>query len=285
MIGAWLVLALAAAVAWGTADFLAGLAARRLPLLIVLFGVQAIGSAIVLPLWVAWSGERRLPGLAVAAGFAMVAGLAALYRGLARGPVSVVAPVAALGGAVPVGIGVLAGESLAGEHLLGVLMGLVGLSLVTWERDRDRVSPRGQSTLSALAHGLAAALALGLAVSLLGLAGEGEPLGAVVAARATAVLLLGTVVAGWLRRNGDWSLLRNGALAVAAAGILDVAATVSFALAAERGPLGPSGLVASLYPASTVLLGVVVLGERLSVLRWAGIGLILAGVALLRGAG
>ncbi len=283
MIGAWLVWALAAAVAWGTADFLAGLAARRLPLLVVLFGVQAIGLAIALPFWLAWSGTATMPRLAVAAGFAMVAGLAALYRGLARGPVSVVAPVGALGGAVPVGIGALAGESLAGEHLLGVLAGLVGLSLVTWER--GRVTPRGQSTLSALGHGVAAALALGLAVSLLGLAGEGEPLGAVVVARATAVLLLGAIVAAWLRQHRDRSLLRNGALAIAVAGVLDVAATASFALAAERGPLGPSGLVASLYPASTVLLGVVVLGERLSALRWAGIGLILAGVALLRGTG
>jgi len=283
VIGAWLVLAVAAAVAWGTADFLAGLAARRLPLLIVLFGVQAIGLAIVLPFWLAWSGDGTVPGMAVAAGFAMVAGLAALYRGLARGPVSVVAPVGALGGAVPVGIGVLTGENLAGEHLLGVLAGLVGLSLVTWER--DRVAPRGQSMRAALAHGVAAALSLGLAVALLGVAGEGEPLGAVVAARVTAVLLLGAAVAGWLRRHRDRSLLRHCTLAVAAAGVLDVAATVSFALAAERGPLGPSGLVASLYPASTVLLGVVVLGERLSVLRWAGIGLILAGVALLRGAG
>ena len=91
-----LALALGASVAWGGSDFVAGLASRRMPLLAVLVGSQVAGLVLLLGLLAA-TGEAPPPGGAVLAaaiaGVAELAGFAALYKGLAVGPMSIVAPI------------------------------------------------------------------------------------------------------------------------------------------------------------------------------------------------
>jgi drug/metabolite transporter (DMT)-like permease len=52
-------------------------------------------------------------------------------------------------------------------------------------------------------------------------------------------------------------------------------------LAAQRGPLSPVVMLSSLYPASTVLLARVVLGERLSAWQRAGVACALVAVLLI----
>src|SRR5438034_1192160 len=97
-------LALGASVAWGGSDFVAGVATRRRSLLLVLAGSQACGLVVVGAILAAGGQPTPAVGaivLAGAAGVAELAGFAALYTGLARGPMGVVAPVSALGGAVP----------------------------------------------------------------------------------------------------------------------------------------------------------------------------------------
>src|SRR5206468_2397775 len=79
-------LALGAALSWGTGDFLGGLATRRVGVLTVLVLSQAIGLAGV-ALWVVVARDA-FPGIpellpAAAAGISGVVGLAALYRGFA----------------------------------------------------------------------------------------------------------------------------------------------------------------------------------------------------------
>ena len=100
-----LALALGASVAWGGSDFVAGLASRRMPLLAVLVGSQVAGLVLLMGL-LAVTGEARPPGGAVLAaalaGMAELAGFAALYRGLAMGPMSVVAPISSAAALVPV---------------------------------------------------------------------------------------------------------------------------------------------------------------------------------------
>jgi hypothetical protein len=98
---------------WGTADFLGGLSARRLPLLAVAVVSQAAGLVLVLGI-VAIRGRAPAGSEAVALGLAAGAmgaiGLSALYRALAIGPMGVVAPTAALSGTVPVAWGLLRGD-------------------------------------------------------------------------------------------------------------------------------------------------------------------------------
>ncbi len=86
---------------------------------------------------IAASGEPapELSTLAIAggAGAVGVAGLGALYRGLAIGAMAVVAPIAALGAAIPVGVGVATGDSLGALQGVGIALALGGVALVARE--------------------------------------------------------------------------------------------------------------------------------------------------------
>jgi len=147
------ILALAAAVLYGTADFLGGVASRRASVFAVLATTVPAGAAVVIV--VALLGE--VPGLSSllghglgsptsvggwgAAGWAALsgicgaAGLAAFYAGFAAAPISVVAPVAALVSTVlPVGIAVAGGERPTSRMMAGGLICLVGLLLLVAER-------------------------------------------------------------------------------------------------------------------------------------------------------
>src|SRR4051812_21430039 len=106
-------LALGASIAWGGSDFLAGLVARRLPVLTLLILSQAAGLMLLLVLLAVTGDPAPPPGAALAAagaGIAEMVGFAALYRSLAIGPMSVVAPLASLAAVVPVVVGVAGGE-------------------------------------------------------------------------------------------------------------------------------------------------------------------------------
>jgi drug/metabolite transporter (DMT)-like permease len=127
-------LALLASVLWGTADYLGGTASRRLPVASVLAVSQLVALLGLLPLALvlgAYDEPRGfvLPG--AAAGLCGVIGLAAFYRALALGTMGVVAPVAALGVVVPVGAGLLAGESPSPLQVGGILAALVGVVLAS----------------------------------------------------------------------------------------------------------------------------------------------------------
>lgn len=277
-----IVLASAAAVAWGTADFLAGRASTRWSAAGVVLGVQGIGLTGLALIWFA-DGAQSLPWrwtLALA-GLAMVLGLAALYGGLARGPIGVVAPLSALSGAVPVAVGWASGESLGGWQLIGIGIALAGVALVAWPIEPVRSERR--RVRSAVFWGLAAALALGGALTLLGWGGRERPLASVLVTRASAV----AVAAGWfvwrrIRSGESWGSRRPLGL-IASAGLLDAAATLGFTVAARLAPLGGTGLLASLYPVATVALAAVFLRERLGAVRLGGMVAVFVGVALLVG--
>ena len=129
-------LGLAASASWGLADFIGGLKARKLDLLAVL-GVSQFVALALLGVVIAASGEPapELSTLAVAggAGAVGVAGLGALYRGLAIGAMAVVAPIAALGAAIPVAVGVATGDSLGALQGAGIALALGGVALVARE--------------------------------------------------------------------------------------------------------------------------------------------------------
>jgi drug/metabolite transporter (DMT)-like permease len=118
-------LALGASIAWGGSDFLAGLAARRLPGLTLPVLSQGAGLLLLLVL-LALAGEASPPARAVAvaagAGLCEMLGFAAFYRSLAIGPMSVVAPVASLAAVVPVAFGVAAGERPAPLVAVGLAL-------------------------------------------------------------------------------------------------------------------------------------------------------------------
>jgi len=131
-------LALGAALAYGAADFLGGAVARRSTALRAVALCVPTGLTVVLVAALliggSPSGTAMLWGLG--AGLAGGTGLLVFYRALARGPMSVTAPVSALFAAVlPVAVGVLRGDRLSGGVLVGVALCLIAIALVSMESD------------------------------------------------------------------------------------------------------------------------------------------------------
>ena len=111
-----LTLAFGASIAWGASDFLGGVASRRLPVVTVLFWAQLAGLVIAAMAWLATGAQlpaRDVAALAAAAGLFELIGFAFLFRGLAVGEMSAVAPLAALTAVLPVGVALGAGERVA----------------------------------------------------------------------------------------------------------------------------------------------------------------------------
>lgn len=261
-------LALASALAYGVSDVLGGLAARRMsPVLVALLGqlsgLLAVGIAAVLitpqppaPAGVVWGAASG-----VGTGVAMVF----LFRGMARGAMSVVVPVSAVGG---VALPVLVGVALLGERPSFITWsGVVVVVPALWLVSRGRAT--GPPTGPALRDGLLSGV--GIAVQYLGLAQAGPAAGLwpVAAGRVTAVAAVAALAAtalGSARRSP-----RRPALLAAAAGVLAGAALTAYLLATHTGYVTVAVVLSSLYPLVPVLVGLLLLGERLR--RTQGIGL------------
>jgi drug/metabolite transporter (DMT)-like permease len=302
-------LALAAAVLYGTADFLGGMASRRASVFAVLATTVPAGAAVVIV--VALLGE--VPGLgsllghglgpptavggwgavgwAAASGVCGSAGLIAFYAGFAAAPISVVAPVAALVSAVlPVGIAIAGGERLTARMAMGGLICLVAIVLVSMpaaprgrqgHRDGpDAGAAAAAARLRGLAYGAAAGAGFGLFFLCLKNAGQSGVLWPVAISRTAGTLVaVGIAVA---TRTRPWRRDGSGTGVIAlASGAVDAAANVCYVLATRAGLFGLAVVITALYPGMTVLLARWVLGERMRWLQRLGLLLAGAGVVLL----
>jgi len=272
--GLAVVLAGIAAACWGASDFAGGIASKALPVAKVVLWSQLVGLVVAIaaaPVFGGTVGVGDL-GWGAAAGVVGAGGLLALYRGLAVGRMSVVAPLSAVAGAlVPIGVGLGSGERPSVVALAGVIVGIPALWLVVGGGDRRGPGPSG------VAEGVAAGLGFGLFFVLIAQTADDSGLWPLVAARigslvvvATLALLGGTV--GPPRR-------RRGV--VVAAGLGDMAANIAFLAAFRIGLLSLTTAVVSLYPAATVVLARVVLAERLHPRQVAGVGLALGALVLI----
>ena len=268
-------LGLAASASWGLADFIGGIKSRKLDLLAVL-GVSQFVALVLLGVVIVASGEPApdLSTLAIAggAGAVGVAGLGALYRGLAIGAMAVVAPIAALGAAIPVAAGVATGDSLGTLQGVGIALALGGVALVAREE-----APEGGGAKMAVGAGLALAAAAGLGLFLLGMdsASDDGILWALFAARLVSVSLLAGAV---LLTRPDLGAAKPHFGAVAAIGVLDLGANGLFALAATEGLLSVASVCSSLYPVVTIFLARAILSERVRPSQQVGVALVMAGV-------
>ena len=273
-----LALALGASVAWGGSDFVAGLASRRMPLLAVLVGSQIAGLVLLLGL-LAVTGEAPPPGGAVLAaalaGLAELVGFAALYKGLAIGPMSVVAPISSAA-LVPVTAAVLTGERPATAAAVGMGLVLLGAALACAEPDSGADGaaaaqcPAPRWPRSALCFG---AFFVGMDSA----AHDAGAVWAVALNRSTSVSVLVFAVALMRPRVG---VGRVDLAAVAAVGLLDAAANAMFAFALTQGLPSTVSVLGSLYPVTTVVLAAMVLDERVAPRQAAGVAIVLAGIGL-----
>ncbi len=279
-------LALSASAAWGISDFLGGVKAKSVPLAVVLVVSQTAGLIVIafvlLGLGTPMPADWRL-ALGLIGGVAAVIDLGLIYLVLARGPVILIAPIAALGASIPVAAGVVGGDRMSGAIAAGLALALIGSLAASYEPPREDESG---GLLAGLPLALGASAGIGVALILLDAASEVDPYWATGALRvggfATALLLVGLLA---LRHRAPaFGALPLGLVpALALIGIFDVLADIGYSTASQEGDLSTISVLASMYPVVTVLLGYVILRERVLPTQLAGVALALAGVALLAG--
>lgn len=270
-------LALLSAFLVGGADYVGGVTSRRVSPVRVAAGAQLAGlvlafGAAALAGWtavetgdIAWS---------VASGLVVGVGLALFYAAMARGLISVVAPVAAMAGAsVPVVFALVQGERPGVVALLGIGLAVVAIGLVSIAPS----GPHGAST-AGLPLALAAGGLFGLFFVFLSLASDDAGLWPVALSRvgSSAVLLVLALV---LTRGLDPGVTARPA--VVSIAVLEVAAAIALLLALQRGPVSVASVLASLYPVSTTFLAAGLLHERLRPSQLAGVVLALVAILMI----
>lgn len=273
-------LALAAAVTWGVGDFFGGVASRRGPVVAVAFTSQAVGLVVAAAIAPVIGGDPTVADIGWGLGAGVFGGLGLLtfYRGMATSRIAVVAPISAIGTAVfPAAVGLAAGDELAGLEVAGGLVGLVAIWLLgqtTGDEHRGTVA-------SGVLYGLVTGIGFG--GLLVGLAQLSTDAGfwPLIPTRLAGIGILALLAAATRRP------LRVGGPVlspVIAAGSLGIIGNGIFIVAAREGPLALIAVLAALFPAATVLLARVVLQERLSAARTAGLAVAITAVAMISAA-
>jgi len=196
-------------------------------------------------------------------------GISALYAGLGRGRMSVVAPVTGL---IAAGLPVVVGIALEGTPQAGVLGG-IGLALVAVVLV-SRVADEGGGR-SGLGFGLLAGTAIGTFNITIAQVSDGLVLGPLATMRATQAILVLAAIVLW---RGPWRLRPGFVPAIVLIGLLDMGGNAFYIAATQSGQLAIAATLSSLYPVVTVILAAVLLRERIGPAHAAGI--VLAALAI-----
>ncbi len=274
-----ILLALSAAAFSGTGDFFGGLASRQDRVLSVVLINHISGLFVVLAIGPFFEGT--LDGSTVLwgslAGLSGAFAVVALYTGFARSSIAVVSPVAAVGGGVWPVIWEIGGGDLPDPVVAaGIVVGLVAI----WVISSGGHLHEAEDIRSGVLFGMLAGLGFGALLICLSLAPESSGIWALVPARAVGGIAIAVIALG-LRQGLVPS--RRGLAAGSGAGTLTLLGNAAFILAAARGSLAVVSVLAAMFPAATVILARIVLGERLTRQRQVGLVLALVAVGLVAG--
>ena len=277
-------LGLAVAASYGAADFFGGLASKRSTTasVVLLSQAFALAALVALAAVAASSPDRRDLAIGAMVGVAGGIGLLLLYRGLAIGRMSVVAPITAVGAAVvPFVWGVGRGERPSPLGWIGAVVALGAVVLVSRAPPSDATLDgahvdRPVHVVVGTAAG--AGLAFGVIFILLSETSRDAGVWPLIASRVSLITLLG---AGALMTRQALRPASGAVPTIVVTGLFDAAANGLYLLAVHRGLLSLVAVLSSLYPVATVVLARAVLGERLAPSQLVGLGLGLAGVVLI----
>lgn len=275
------VLALGSAVLWGGGDFAGGLGVRdgggKMAAALRFVALShAVGLCVLLV--AAWSIGGPFPrGAALAwgigAGFSGGLAVAVFYVALSRGAMG---GAAAVSGLLAAAIPALASAGLEGTPGLRRLVGFLAAGFAIWliGAEKDETS-RGM--------GLAIVSGAGFGVFFIALrfAGAAGVVWPMTTARMASVGLCGLLLLGW---RGQKSAVRMGRAAVwcaLAAALLDTGGNMLFLAATRAGRLDVAAVLASLYPATTILLAAWRLHEAPTRRQGVGMGIAVAAVVLI----
>ena len=281
------VFGLASATSWGAGDFSGGLATKRAPVFTVAF-VSKFASLTTMLVF-AWVRAEQIPALPVliwagGAGVAGAVGLMALYQALAIGVMGIAAPISALVAAtMPVVFAALSVGLPTGWQFAGFALAMVAVWFVS--RPAGPALPRDQGQPRGLGLATLAGIGFGGFYIFISRARTDSvfwPLAASQFITLVTVLVFASGVA-LARRNGGIRLSMQTVPLMLLAGLLDAGGNAFFLLAEHAGRLDVAAVLASLYPASTVVLARLVLNERVSPTQMVGIVAALASIPLIAG--
>ena len=277
-----LLLSLAAALSYGISDFFGGLASRRARALTVVLVAFPLGTLGLGALLLVTGGRVSTHVLLVGCVLGVLSGLGVLwfYAALAVGPMSVVSPITALlVAALPLLAGIALGERPGPLALGGATVALVAVVLVSRdERTAVDETPSAKLTASTLWMTVGSGAAYAAFFVLLDGVPADSGLWPLFVSRVVASVLVVVACAA----RGVLRPPTGAALPLAAgAAVLDVVANVAFLFGLRAGLLSLVSVLTALYPAATVLLARVVLGERPGAVQRVGLGLAAAAVTII----
>lgn len=273
-----ILLGILAAISYGSSDFVAGLGSRRIgtgpvTLVVLFLGILVAGVAVVL-----FPGNGPTASAlawGAVSGVGSAAGSLLLYRGLAVGEMSVVAPLCAIFSAVvPAVVGVALGEELSPLATLGIAIAIPAAALTSFKRRAADAEHTHIGVLEGALSGTGFAL-LFIALDRAGTASGAWPL---IPGQIVAFLLV--LPFGWkvVRHLKGWT--RTTTLMVGA-GVLSGMANLMFLAAAGAGALAIVAVLTSLYPAVTLLMARFILGERWNLVQMVGLIAVAAAIVLI----
>jgi drug/metabolite transporter (DMT)-like permease len=284
-----ILLAVGAAIGWGAADFFGGFSRRETPVFVVLAVSQLIGLVVLVPALLARGvpppGNAQLL-LACLAGIGVTLELRFIYFAISRGDAFLTPAVGALGATLAVIVGLVGGDRPGLAIATGMLCAVVGGALSAWTSRNHRGSRDHTSMLGQAA--ICAAGATGVSIMLVSLhaAGRVDPYWATALVDVSTLVPAAVAAAAGQRRAVLCRLPHRGQLpALGLGAIAGVAGDLAYAAASHRGALSIVSALSSLYPLTTVALGITIQRQRPTRLQTLGIALALTGAVLLGAAG
>jgi len=272
---------LSAAFAYTLHDYLMVRVVRGAAVLSALFRVQVVGLVVLGPLWLligespSGGDEWRAALLAASTGPIEIVALACLLKGLSVGKLSVVGPLAALGGGFGAAFAVALGEPVEGLAAIGLPLAVAGAVLASIER-----SPDGERRVKATAGagwGLLCALIWGVEPIVIAEATLLPSLSVVTIGRLASVVFLAPFTALF----GGFALPRAFARRSGVAGVLDVAGYFLWVAGTAVGPVATASVLVAQTGTMSAVFGTVALRERPTRIQVVGIAATTVAVTLL----
>ena len=263
---------------WGIADFIGGLKSRNLPTLSILMISTLTGTfllGVILLLLNSPLPDDPLLFWAIPAGLIGIIAMFLLYRSLAVGTMSILAPISATGVILPVIWGILFGDTLSGLSMLGIVIAILGSLMAVTETDLEK---NKKKFTNGIGLALGSAFFVGLYFITMDTACTHHPIWASMIMRSsTLIILIPLLVFTKVTVNIGKVQLPP----ILLMGAMDTMAAFCFAVATSRGMLSQVAVISSLYPAVTVILSAVITGERIQKIQVSGVILAIAGVTLI----
>jgi cyclophilin family peptidyl-prolyl cis-trans isomerase/drug/metabolite transporter (DMT)-like permease len=279
-------LAIASAVLYGAADFAGGIASRRagtIPVVILSQFSGLASLALALPLLPQASPTQADLFWGGVAGITGGIGVGLLYRALAIGRMSVVAPTTAVCAvAIPVVVSLLLGERPVPLALAGIGLGIASIVLVSQQTSQGSDSAASPRRAAGVGTAFASGVAIGFFFLAVAHTERDAGLWPLLMARLVSVSLF-TIMAIAGRRS--IRIPKNLIGLTIACGVVDMLANALYLVAAREGPLSIVVTLSSLYPASTVLLARMILKERLNFWQVTGVVCALTAIVMIVSSG